>query len=95
MHKVKAQDAGVVGKIELRQLKNRDASSEAEMYLGTRDGRQMGVIELKEPALDPQHGLPHYYLVIHDQVALDHYLHDHFERAWNDVAAEEVANFWQ
>ena len=32
----------------------------------------MGVIELKEPALDPQHGLPHYYLVIHDQVALDH-----------------------
>ena len=36
MHKVKAQDAGVVGKIEVRQLKNRDASSEAEMYLGTR-----------------------------------------------------------
>ena len=95
MHKVKALDAGIVGKIEVRQVKNRDASSEAEMYLGTRDGRQMGVIELKEPALDPQHGLPHYYLVIHDQVALDHYLRDHFERAWNDVAVEEVADFWQ
>jgi hypothetical protein len=95
MHKVKAQDADVVGKIEVRQQKNRDASSEAEMYLGTRDGRQMGVMELKEQALDPHHGLPHYYLVIHDQVALNRYLRDHFERAWNDAAAEEVVNFWQ
>jgi len=95
MHKVKTQDANVAGKIEIRQLKNRDASSEAEMYLGTRNGRQMGVMELKEPALDPQHGLPHYYLVIHDQVALEHYRSDHFDRAWNDETAEEVATFWQ
>jgi hypothetical protein len=84
----------VVGKVEVRELKNQEASSAGEVYLGTRHGTPMCVMELKEPALDPQHGMPHYYLVIHDEDVLEHYLRDHFEPAWNDKNARDVKGFW-
>jgi hypothetical protein len=94
MAAVRKEYPAVVGKVEVRQLKDLEASSAAEMYLGTRHGRPMGVMELKEPALDPQHGMPHYYLVIDDKNVLDHYYKDHFEPAWNDANAEDVKDFW-
>jgi len=94
MASVKQKYPDVTKKVELKELKNREASSEAEIYLGIRDGKRMGVMELKEPSSDPQHGMPHYYLVIHDQEVLEHYTQDHFEAAWNDPNAECVQGFW-
>ncbi len=89
MARVKQEHPSVVKQIEVKELKNRKASLEAEMYLGTRNGQKAGVLELKELALDPQHGLPHYYLVVDDASVVDHYVEDHFEPAWNDLTAQE------
>jgi len=94
MGKVKQQYPEVTKKVRVKELKNSSAPSSAEMYVGMRDGKRIGVMELKEPALEPQHGVPHYYLVIHDQEVLEHYLSVHFEPAWMDVNAVEVAGFW-
>jgi hypothetical protein len=94
MASVKQKYPDVVKKIELKELKNREASSEGEIYLGMRDGMRMGVMELKEPSSDPQHGMPHYYLVIHDQEVLENHILRHFEAAWNDTNAEDVQSFW-
>ncbi len=94
MLQVKQKCPSVEKKLELKELKNREASSEAEMYLGFRDNKWMGVLELKEPHSDPHHGMPHYYLVIHEEDVLKHYRQDHFEAAWNDANAESIENFW-
>jgi len=94
MARVRQQYPQVTKKIHVKQLKNKKAPSEAEMYVGIRDGKRIGVMELKEPTLDPQHGMPDYYLVIHDQEMLEHYLRDHFELAWMDANAVDIAGFW-
>ena len=80
----------VVDKIRVRQMCNRAASSAPEMYLGTRRDEKVCVLELKGPTLSQQHGTSHYYLVIHDQKVIEHYLVDHFLPAWDDVHAEKV-----
>ncbi len=94
MARVKQEYPDVVKKIEVRELNNKDASSAAEMYLGKRHGEPMGVLELR-PALDPQHGVPRYYLVIQDEEVLKYYYQDYFEPAWNDKNTKEVENFWE
>jgi hypothetical protein len=80
----------VVNKIEVKELKHMDASSVPEIYLGTRFGMPICVMELKEPAVRPQHGVPHYYLVMHDPEAIEHYRLNHFESVWNAPEAEPV-----
>jgi hypothetical protein len=95
MVSVKREYPGVVGKIEVRELDNRKASSAAEMYLGERHGEFMCVLELKEPDLDSQHGMPHYYLVIQDRDVFEHYRQDHFEPAWNNTNSKDVHKFWE
>jgi len=90
---VKQECPEVVKKIKVKELKTREASSEAELYLGTRDGRQLGVMELKEPSPDPIHGMPDYYLIVHDQEVLRHFHANHFDKAWDHKDATDVQIF--
>jgi hypothetical protein len=55
MLQVKQAYPAVTGKIKVKEMKNMEACSESEMYLGTRYGEQRGVVELKQPAFS-QHG---------------------------------------
>jgi len=80
----------VVNKIQIKQISKKAASSAPEMYLGTRRGERVCVLELKGPTLGKQHGTSHYYLIIHDEKVIEHYLVDHFQPAWDDATAEKV-----
>lgn len=86
---VKQKCPGVVKKVEVRELTERKASATSEVYLGMRDGEPTAVVELKE---SHQHGMPHYYLIIHDKDVCDHYHQDHFEPSW--IKATDVKEFW-
>ena len=92
MLKVKQTYPEVTGKIKVKEMKNMEACSESEMYLGSRYGEQRGVVELKQPAF-AQHGMPHYYLVINDKEVLEHYLKNPIEKAWNDKNATDIDLF--
>lgn len=93
MARVKQEYPGVVNKIEVKELKDKKASLAAEMYMGKRYGEPMVVLELQESTLDPQHGMPYYYLVIQDEDAFEHYRKYHFDLAWNDANAHEIDIF--
>ncbi|MDQ3803156.1 MAG: hypothetical protein M3416_04805 [Acidobacteriota bacterium] len=93
MNRVKKKYPNIVNKIKVKEMKDKKASSEPEMYLGTRFGKQRGVIELKEPTA-PQHGRPNYYLVIDDEDVVRHFLEKHFEQEWGKENAEGKGDFW-
>jgi hypothetical protein len=93
MAQVKQKYPGVVNKIEAKEFKDKNASLAAEMYLGRRYGEPMVVLEMQESALDPQHGMPYYYLVIQDEDAFEHYRKYQFDLAWNDTNAEVIDPF--
>jgi hypothetical protein len=93
MVRVKQAYPDVAKKLRVKEVKNKESYSASEMYLGIRYGERRGVMELKEPALGSQHGMPHYYLVIDDKEVVEHYLKDHFEPAWNDRDAEDTNIF--
>lgn len=93
MVRVKDAYPNVAKMIKVKVMKNKEAASASEMYLGERYGEQRGVMELKEPALGSQHGMPHYYLVINDKDVIEHYIQDHFLPTWNDTNAEEIDIF--
>lgn len=96
MAQVKQAYTDVDKKIKVREMKDKEASSAVEMYLGTRDGMPMGVLELKDPTLELKHGMPHYYLIIQDKDVVKYYISEHFELAWNDEEnAKDVEHFWE
>jgi hypothetical protein len=96
MQQVKKQCKDVVGKVQVKEMKEKAASSEAEMYLGRRHHQPMGVVELREPILNPEGGRPHYYLVIYDEEVFEHYRQWHFDQAWDDKKnAQDVQHFWR
>jgi hypothetical protein len=77
-------------KIRVKEMSNKAATSAPEMYLGTRRGEKVCVLELKGPTLGQQHGTSHYYLIIRDERVIEHYLVDHFLSAWDDVDSTPV-----
>lgn len=89
MKRVKQACPDVARKVRVREVKTKESSSACEIYLGTRYGRDRAVMELKEPVLGAEHGMPHYYLIIDDKDVVEHYLKNHFEPAWNDKSAED------
>jgi hypothetical protein len=91
---VKHHCPDVVSKIQIKQMSNKAASSAPEMYLGTRRGEKVCILELKGPTLGATHGTSHHYLIIRDKKVIEHYLVDHFQLAWDDAAAENV-KIWQ
>jgi len=84
----------VINKIQVKEMKNKTATSAPEMYLGERRGERVGVLELKGPTLDQQHGTSHYYLLINDEEVIKHYLFDHFQPAWEDATCAKVEDLW-
>lgn len=84
----------VINKIQVKQMKSKAATSAPEMYLGERRGDRVGVLELKGPTLDQQHGTSHYYLLINDDEVIKHYLFDHFQQAWEDATCVKVDDLW-
>lgn len=94
MNRVKQEYPDVVKKITVKEIKEKEAFSEAEMYLGSRFGEERGVIELKEPVPRSQHGMPHYYLVIDDQEVIKHCRQEHFDLEWGNENAMVKDDFW-
>jgi hypothetical protein len=90
---VKTAYPDVVAKIEVKELRKEPANSAAEMYLGTRDRLPTAILELRDPALGPSHGKPHYYLIINDEGIIDQYLQKHFNEAWDSADAVRVDIF--
>lgn len=95
MKRVKQEQPNVVEKIRVKEMKGKEASSEPEMYLGTRFGKLRGVMELKEPTIGSLHGMPYYYLVIDDEDVIRHYLNNHFDKEWTSKDAQVKTDFWQ
>lgn len=95
--RVHAAWPGVSKVLQVRVVKEREAAPEAEMYIGTRGGKRVGIIEMTERALGGSHGAPTYYLVTHDPDVIEHYLQKHFDQAWAsgtpfDIFHEEIAS---
>jgi hypothetical protein len=92
MLQVKSRFPDVVKMIEARVIE-RDPSSDAEMYFGTRDGRPTAVLELKDAALGSNHGTPQYYLLIHDSEVIENHLKRHFDVVWDDERTKPLNVF--
>jgi hypothetical protein len=68
--------------LQVRVLEERNAAPDAEMYIGTRDGKRVGIIEMTDSALGGSHGSPNYFLATYDANVIEHYLQKHFDQAW-------------
>lgn len=82
MLRVQAACPNVSNVVQVRTIKERNAAPDAEMYIGTRDGKRVGIVELIDSALGGGHGAPNYYLVTYDSNVIEHYLQKHFDEAW-------------
>jgi hypothetical protein len=96
MLRVQNEWPGASKALQVRVVDERDAAPDAEMYIGTRDGKRVGILEMTDSALGGGHGAPNYYLVTYDPNVIEHYLQKHFDHAWAagspfDLFQEEVA----
>jgi hypothetical protein len=82
MLRVQAEWPNAAKGLQVRVIRQRDAAPDAEMYIGTRDGKRVGIIEMTDPALGGGHGAPNYYLVTYDPNVIEHYLQKHFDQSW-------------
>ena len=92
MLRVHAEWPNVAKTLQVRVVQDRDAATDAEMYIGTRDGKRVGIVEMTDSALGRGHGSPNYYLVTYDPNVIEHYLQQHFDEAW---AAGSPFNLFQ
>ena len=77
-------------KLEVRQIKHKQSSNDAELYLGTKKGNPYAVIKTKDDVLNDK-GDPRFYLVAKDET-LNRELQDQFNSLWTKFA-EEVKDF--
>jgi hypothetical protein len=91
MKRVRTQCPEVAATVQVRVIRDKTATSDAEMYLGIQDRRLVCILEPREPALGPTHGAPHYYLIIHKKKVIEDHLQTYFDNAWE--AASEVDIF--
>jgi hypothetical protein len=82
VRRVQAEWPHVSSVLQVKVIKERNAAPGAEMYIGTRDGKRVGIIEMTDFALGGSHGAPNDYLVTHDMNVIEHYLQKHFDDAW-------------
>jgi hypothetical protein len=96
MLRVQAEWPNASKVLQVRVIPDRDAAPGAEMYIGTRDGKRVGIVEMTDFALGGSHGAPNYYLVTYAPDVIEHYLQKHFDEAWAagtpfDLFQEDVA----
>ena len=89
MAKVKQAQPDILRKVKVKENKKKAACSAPEMYLGTRHGERLAVLESKSPTSFDQHGTPPYYLVIHDGDVLENLEGEHL-RAWTATEVHDV-----
>lgn len=82
MRRVQAEWPNASRVLQVRAIEARDAAPDAEMYIGTRDGKRVGIIEMTDSALGGGHGSPNYYLITYDPNVIEHYLQRHFDESW-------------
>ena len=70
--------------IQVKELATVDAAPSAELYIGTRAGNEVVVLELRHPALGTRHGEPRYYAVIDDPEVFKT-LRLFFDEQWTDA----------
>jgi hypothetical protein len=81
MKQVKESCPDIVRKLEVRELKEKAASADGEIYLGTKEAGLFSVVKLTNQALIRERGVPYYYLIVADN-EVNERIKDHFESEW-------------
>ena len=90
LRRIKKDIPDLESKVQIKTAA-RDSTSDVEMYIGRRAGQSIGILEIPQAPLGEGHGAPNYYLLIHDDQVIEHYLRKHFDRIWE--TATPVATF--
>jgi hypothetical protein len=89
MKRVKALCPDVVDKVEVKELQDKAAREDSEVYRGDKNGLLTSVVEPSEQALTGGRGNPFYYLVITDR-EMNSRLKEQFDALWHKGATVDI-----
>lgn len=81
MNQVKALCPEALRKLEVKELKEKAACDDGEIYRGTKNAGMISALKSTQQALTRGRGVPYYYLIITDD-EINGRLSDHFESEW-------------